>query len=489
MPSTLSVWKKCLFIPVLLIHTFASAQQWTTEQYSYDSLSNIVYGIDTNFYGVPETLRLDLKIPRCTEGSFGHQPLALCIHGGAFLEGNKEDPSIQDMCRRLAKRGYVAASINYRLGFIGDDQSWSCNFPNYTCLFAGDSAEWVRAAYRAIQDAKGAIRYLTNRSEEFGIDRNNVFVIGESAGAIAALGAALLDTLVEKPVEAGVMSELMSPNSSNLSCSYYQGLAISGNMILRPDLGPIEGAIENIGSQYIIRGVGNFYGALNADLLQMHPQSNPLPAIFSFHQPCDLVVPIDSGSVFWGLSWCFINGYNCFPISNNEKKLYGSRTISNWNDSFNYGYDIENHFTSISFPYSYLIGSGSCLDQVNNPCHAYDDRNLRLNELFTFFASHITGAEYCLPSIVDESTASIREISLYPLPASDRVHFAIDAAYRNSLEAISICSLDSQVIRRFAANTIGNSLSVQDLPTGIYFVVFSSRDGNKHALKLSVVKD
>src|SRR5579871_3309827 len=55
-------------------------------------------------------LQLDLARPKTGDGPF---PAVVCIHGGGFRAGKRDgyDPLIE----RLAKRGYVAVTITYRL--------------------------------------------------------------------------------------------------------------------------------------------------------------------------------------------------------------------------------------------------------------------------------------------------------------------------------------------------------------------------------------
>ena len=44
-----------------------------------------------------------------------NRPLILFMHGGSFYGGNKTDTDCEDFCESFAKRGYVTASVNYRL--------------------------------------------------------------------------------------------------------------------------------------------------------------------------------------------------------------------------------------------------------------------------------------------------------------------------------------------------------------------------------------
>ena len=44
-----------------------------------------------------------------------NRPVIIYIHGGSFYSGDKSMTDCIDFCTSFAKRGYVTASINYRL--------------------------------------------------------------------------------------------------------------------------------------------------------------------------------------------------------------------------------------------------------------------------------------------------------------------------------------------------------------------------------------
>lgn len=451
------------------------AQQWMDKKYSYVRIPDILYGNATGFSGSTDSLRMDLFLPDCDDST--HQslrPLLIWIHGGAFLAGDRKDVSIQDMCVQFARRGYVTASIDYRLGFISDDQLWQCNYPNYPCVFASDSAEWVRAYYRAVQDAKGAIRYLINRQSQYRIDPDNVFLAGESAGAFTALGAALLDTLSERPAETFALANAPLPHPDNLNCSYNTGLTFAGTSVQRPDLGDIEGSIEPVSSGYSIKGIGNMYGAMLSDLLAQRKTGSVLPGIYSFHQPCDLVVPIDSGFVYWGLSWCFTYGYGCYAVSNNQISLYGSRTIDTWNSQRGYGYTIQSEFSNTTFPYNFVFGSGSCLDQVNNPCHAYDNRSLREYNLARFFAGLVSTQPVCdtVAAVGIEDNTST-PLLVFPNPADRFITVSLSELSGTMYQAEIFDVRGMLLYRRNLELNTKNFIAVEDLFPGVYILKLS----------------
>ena len=98
------------------------------------------------------TLEIDIYRPK---GTWGELPAIVCIHGGGWAKGNKT--SHAKVAQALASRGYVAATISYRL-------SGESPFP------------------AAIQDCKAAVRFLRANAKEYGIDSSNIGAIGLSAG-------------------------------------------------------------------------------------------------------------------------------------------------------------------------------------------------------------------------------------------------------------------------------------------------------------------
>jgi len=98
------------------------------------------------------SLEMDIYRPK---GVWGELPAVVCIHGGGWAKGNRT--SHAKIAQALAARGYVAATISYRL-------SGEAPFP------------------AAIQDCKAAVRFLRANAKEFGIDADKIGAIGLSAG-------------------------------------------------------------------------------------------------------------------------------------------------------------------------------------------------------------------------------------------------------------------------------------------------------------------
>ena len=99
-----------------------------------------------------ETLRLDMARPAAGDGPF---PAVVCIHGGGFSGGRRED--YDELCRKFARRGYVAITIDYRLS---PKHQWPAH----------------------IHDCKAAIRWLRGHAAEYGVDPAKIGAMGSSAG-------------------------------------------------------------------------------------------------------------------------------------------------------------------------------------------------------------------------------------------------------------------------------------------------------------------
>lgn len=109
-----------------------------------------------------QVLKLDLYRPDTQDVL----PAVVMFHGGGWKHGDKE--SIRVYARQLAKAGFVAATIQYRLSDVA-------KFP------------------AQVEDAKCAVRWLRANAEQYRLDPKKVGAMGASAGGHLALMLGLTD--------------------------------------------------------------------------------------------------------------------------------------------------------------------------------------------------------------------------------------------------------------------------------------------------------
>jgi hypothetical protein len=176
------IWNRLFNISVFLflIGKIAICQPCNPERY-IDSLFEVTTTLGVEYqqarpYGsfFEQPYRLDIYEP--TDDTLSHRPVIIFQYGGAYLIGDKLFPPAPAYCSYWAERGYVAVSINYRLGFSPLNKG---------------SAE--RAVYRGVQDLQASLRFLCEFSETYGIDTGNIIVSGNSAGAVSTLHSTFMD--------------------------------------------------------------------------------------------------------------------------------------------------------------------------------------------------------------------------------------------------------------------------------------------------------
>ncbi len=131
------------------------------------------------------TLKLDIYEP--TGDTAAMRPLIILAHGGSFYGGDKaQDPTVVSLCNNFAKRGYVTASINYRLG-------------DAISMYL-DSTYAVTTVLKALSDGKSAVRFFRKdaaTTNTYKINPNIIFVGGNSAGAVLYMHSIYVDSLGE----------------------------------------------------------------------------------------------------------------------------------------------------------------------------------------------------------------------------------------------------------------------------------------------------
>ncbi|HEX5162753.1 MAG TPA: carboxylesterase family protein [Steroidobacteraceae bacterium] len=127
------------------------------------------------FWSLPKTSEDCLFLNVWTPAQARNAPVFVWIHGGALSGGSGSEPLYDGT--KLAERGIVVVTINYRLGPLG--------FLVHPALSA-ESRRNISGNY-GLLDQIAALEWVKKNIGAFGGDAANVTIAGESAGALSVM--------------------------------------------------------------------------------------------------------------------------------------------------------------------------------------------------------------------------------------------------------------------------------------------------------------
>ncbi|WP_170227010.1 carboxylesterase family protein [Luteibaculum oceani] len=408
--------------------------------YDYDNLDN-QHG--TNL----DSLHMDIYYPEGDQET--KRPLIIWVHGGYFLKGSKLDEDITYFCNEFAARGFVTAAINYRLGF---------EMPI-------DSINAVRAVYRAIQDGRAAVRFLRSKANDYGIDKERVYMGGTSAGSFVALNLAYFNLPEEVP-------DYLDTNE-RLSINEKRGFGLDG----------LEGLTNTIEESSKIQGIININGATKTVKWMDDAYSSSVPLI-SLHGTADSTVPY---------------GTRVINVADVQTELPKDPPVPLI--GVQGSYDMDWHadtmgYTSRLYTW-YGAGHSPHLGyKENDTAKAYLDTimSFTVKHIYQDFlgGSTVPGLEenerpcdYNNGDFYPCKTSSLGEeyqkssIALYPVPMGDETQFNLPG----NVKVDEVWAMD-MLGRKISLDLItGNSIDTEKLKPGNYLILLKTSSGELHRIK------
>lgn len=206
-----------LFLSVFFFGAYAQTcdGRYQTEIYSQVDVTTVEFGAAVKLTGDTQILNMDIY--QAVGDTATDRPVVIFCFGGSFVGGSRNSGELVSFATSLAKRGFVCASIDYRL--------------------AGSPLELlseevlIKVVFSAVQDGKASIRYFRKNFEEgnsLGIDADNIFIGGTSAGGILAINLAYVDSLNKLPANWQIWAEenggLEGSSGNPGYCSYPNGV-------------------------------------------------------------------------------------------------------------------------------------------------------------------------------------------------------------------------------------------------------------------------
>jgi para-nitrobenzyl esterase len=165
-------------------------------------------------------------------------PVIVFFHGGSNVSGYTADPVYEGA--NLAKAtNSVVVTVNFRLGILG--------FINLQQLKSGADADTGSGNF-AILDSIKSLQFLNRNIANFGGDRENVTIMGESAGAINVYALLTSPKLVNAPAKL-----------------FHKAVALSGGLSLATNLPSGTIATMSPASTYEAQGNALLWNLLIAD--------------------------------------------------------------------------------------------------------------------------------------------------------------------------------------------------------------------------------
>ena len=260
----------CLAVGLASLQAATAQVDTTRARYFQPIFANVTvtpgvnFGSAVNSAGATQQLLMDIYQP--TGDTVRRRPVIIFAHQGGFITGTRTDAYMVAICTRMARLGYVTASIDYRLLDFG------------TIVSAFDTVNIAKSAIRGMQDLRAAVRFFRKdaaTTKTYRVHPGYIAVGGSSAGAFAALEVGYLDKASEVPS--------------------YVGLA---------SLGGIEGTSGSPGYSSAPLAVLNLSGATETPNL-IEPGNAPLCSV---HGTADAVVPYLQGRVGSGLPPKYVYG-------------------------------------------------------------------------------------------------------------------------------------------------------------------------------------
>ena len=141
--------------------------------------------IDSVVYLTHDGKQLYMDVYQPTGDTAVKRPLVILAHGGSFMHGDRHSDCLPALCRELAQRGYVVASIDYRLTNL---------------LGMASRRNAYGSMMKAVADGRNCVRWFINdaaKSNTYHINAGRIFFGGSSAGAILAEQLGFIDSAAE----------------------------------------------------------------------------------------------------------------------------------------------------------------------------------------------------------------------------------------------------------------------------------------------------
>lgn len=482
---------------------------------------------------VPEELKMDVYEPEGDTAT--DRPLVLVFHTGNFLPpvtnaqimGARTDNANVEICTRLAKMGYTAASVSYRLGWnpLADTQPTR-------------ALGLIQAAYRGLQDGRAAVRYfkkdVAENGNTFGVNPDKITCWGNGTGSYLVYGMTGLSFYNEIPLASNPAGKfLLDTNGDGIPETPMVVEAFHGDIngevttVVPVDgfgfmMGDTTNYATNVGYSSDFNLAVNIGGALG-DISWFDDNTTPnviIQSAYDIFAPYDdavLVVPTTNDPI--------VQVQGGLAVARKQEELGNNDIFNNFNftdastleaiaNSATAGHDYyTNLFPFTNAPNSLGLDEGVVIDwwdpngptPASSPCMGipwnlcphpsggtFHDQGLVLNEnmgpekananidkIMTFVAPRACvalGLEECIAQLTStEELLSETVFSVSPNPASDFIN--INSGDKE-FGKVEIFNIEGKLMNvQNDSNRTFSEMNISDMPTGTYVIKVYFEEG------------
>ncbi len=461
-------------------------------------------------------LKMDVYQPDQAVDSETERPLFIFVHAGNALppplngspNGTRKDSSAVEVCKQMARRGYVAVSMSYRMGW--NPLGSTLEIRRGTLL---------NAIYRAIHDVKQCVRNLkadAAGANTYAIDPDKIILYGEGTGGYITLATATLD----EPGELFIDKFLPDPFTPTIS---YVDTATVGNF---EGFGGSLALYRPNGFDSGINFCVNAGGAL-ADTSWLAAGDVPMVA---FHTVFDPFAPFGAGTVIvptTGEQVVDVQGSNVFmdlvndygnnasfatlpngdPFTDKARSLYNTNQVHSTN-SVNINTNLEGLYPLVTpnwpalspgtleeaSPWQWWDPAGPLANvdldgpgpgtlttgqasQASNPNFSGTKGRMYIDTIMGYMTPRIVCALQLGPCSlvgVDENSPLAVGVELYPNPAQGNVRIT---SANGTIRMVEVYDVNGRRVQAENVENTAFTLQRNGLKPGAYFVTLTFDQG------------
>ncbi len=464
-------------LALLLMPGLTSAQRYLSEVFSNVTVTtNVQYGENISIFPppTPTLIPLVMDVYEPTGDVLTDRPLIIFMHTGSYLPryingsptGSRNDSATVEICNQFARRGYVVANMDYRLGW--NPAGSNVDIRRGTIL---------NAIYRSIQDAKACVRYFKKdavTADLFKIDPDKVILGGQGTGGYVAVNYIHLNDPLEITLPKFI-SGVTDPTYGFVAGQPYVNQAIQGDYDGYGGIPQLNNPNNSVGYSNEVHFAFNMGGALGDS---SWIAAGDVPTV-GVHVIGDPFAPYDVGIVFvpGNPPQSVVDVVGSKTIIRIANQLGNNDCFINagFTDAYTQAANVNNQGIEGLFPFATLpptqagpwewfdsttVVNGAALVGQNgttiysnalltNPDMSKTKATAYIDTVMNYLNPRIV---YCLS--LTTSISSIEEasnlISISPNPVSDKINIDLSQV-KNNLERISIYDLSGRKVLDIAA--------------------------------------